>query len=88
MGIILNFEKDLFEKYYYILGHIIITIRFRNDGYYLEILKLDLFVKFYDMLGYNIIIERFGHKCNLMNNGTVAKFKFNGNIIVLERLAR
>ena len=64
IGIMLNFENDLFEKCYYILGHIIITIRFRNDMYYLEILKLDLFAKFYDMFGYNIIIESFGLKCN------------------------
>ena len=86
MGVMLNFEKDLFEKYYYMLGYIIISKSVGNDKYYLEILKLDLFVKFYDGLGHNIIIERFGHKYNFVDNSTVAKFKFNGNITGLERL--
>ena len=56
----LNFEKDLFEKYYYMLGHIIISKNFGNDKNYLEILKLDLFVKFYDVLGHIVITESFG----------------------------
>ena len=60
MGIMQNFEKDFFEKYYYIWGHIIISKSLRNDKYYLEILKLDLFAKFYDILGHSIIIESVG----------------------------
>ena len=60
MSIILSFEKDLFEKYHYILSHIIILERLGNDKYYLEIMKLDLFVKFYDKLGHIVITEYFG----------------------------
>ena len=55
--------------------------------YYLEILKLDLFVKFCDVLGHSIITESFRYKCNFVNSGAVAKFKFNGNITVLVWLA-
>ena len=83
MGIMLNFEKDLFEKYYYIWGHIIILEIFRNDKHYLEILKLDLFTKFYDVLGHIVIKKSFGKKCNFINSVSVVKFKFNGNISVL-----
>ena len=39
-------EKDLFEKFHNILGHIIILKNFGNNKHYLDILKLDLFVKF------------------------------------------
>ena len=74
-----NFE-DFFKKYYYVFGDIIISESFKNDKYYLEILKLDLFAKSYDVLGHSISTKSFGHKCNFMNNVTVAKFKFNDNI--------
>ena len=84
----LNFEKDYLEKYYHVLGHITISKNFGNNKYYLKILKLDLFVKFYDVLGHIIITESFRHKCNFMNNVTVAKFKFNGNITILKQRAR
>ena len=38
----LNFSKDYFEKYYHVLGHITISESFRNNKYYLEILKLGI----------------------------------------------
>ena len=55
-----NFEKDLFEKYYYIWSHIIISESLGNDKHYLEILKLDLFVKFNDVLGHIVITKSLG----------------------------
>ena len=60
MNILLNFEKDVFENYYYMFGYSIISKIFKNDRYYLEILKLDRFVKFYDFLGHSIITVSFG----------------------------
>ena len=60
MGIMLNFENDLLEKYHYIWGHIIILESLGNDKYYLEIIKLDLFVKFYDVLGHIVSTKSFG----------------------------
>ena len=77
ISILLNFEKDYVEKYYHVLGHIIILENFRNNKYYLKILKLDMFVKFYDVLGHIIIIECFGQNFNFVNNIIVAIFKFN-----------
>ena len=38
--------KNLFEKFYKVLGHNIILKFFGNNEYYLEILKMDLFAKF------------------------------------------
>ena len=64
----INFEKDFFEKYYYIWGHIIISESLGNDKHYLESLKLDLFVKVYGILGHSIIIEIFWPKCNYKNS--------------------
>ena len=64
IGIILNFEEDFFEKYYYSWGYVIILESLGNDKYYLEVMKLDQFVKFYGILGYSIIIENFGPKYN------------------------
>ena len=60
ISITLNFEKDYFEKYYHVLGHIIISESFGNNEYYLEILKLDIFAKFYDVLGHSIITVSLG----------------------------
>ena len=39
------YEKNLFEKYYKVLGHIIISKNLGINEHYLEILNLDLFVK-------------------------------------------
>ena len=84
INILLKFEKDFFENYYNVLGHIKILKSFGNDKYCLEILKLDMFAKFYDILGHIIIIKSFGQNYNSMNNVTVTKFKFNGNFTVLK----
>ena len=83
MGNILNFKKDFFKKYYYTWGRIIISKSLGNDNYYLEILKLDMFAKFNDIVGHSVVTKSFGQKSNFVNSITVAKFKFNGNIIVL-----
>ena len=56
-------EKELFEKYYYVLGNIVMLESFGNKEHHLEILELDLFVKFYYYLGRSKIMKSFGQKC-------------------------
>ena len=60
MGIMLNFEKDIFEKYYYIWGYIIILENLGNSKCYLKLLKFDLFIKFYDVLDHGVITKSYG----------------------------
>ena len=42
-----------------------------------------MFAKFNDIVGHSVVTKSFGQKSNFVNSITVAKFKFNGNIIVL-----
>ena len=60
ISIVLNFKKDFVEKYYYVLGHIIILESFENNEHYLKKYGFGLFAKFYDVLGHSTIIESFG----------------------------
>ena len=75
ISIMLNFEKDFFEKYYYILGHIIILKSFGNNKYYLKILKLDLFVNIYDVVGHSIIMRIIGRKRDFSKQCYCSNFK-------------